>query len=99
MIAGSLLHDAGKAVAWRQRGAQDDDGPRHPFYGVHAAMQAGLPEAVAHIVAAHSLEGVYVKKSVECHVVSASDMLSADALLRKHTGRTVFDYKRAVYLP
>lgn len=100
VIAGSLLHDAGKAVAWHERAENGAEAaPRHPFYAVHAAIQAGLPDAVSHIVAAHSLEGIYVKKTVECHVVSASDMLSADVLLRKHSDQTVFDFKRTVYLP
>ena len=99
VIAGALLHDLGKAAIPSQNGVPSAYRPRHPFYGAHLVLEAGLPDAIAHIVSAHSLEGVYSPKSLECHVVSAADELSADGLLRSRLGRALTYYKRAVFLP
>lgn len=96
VAAGALLHDLGKVVV--AAGRDGNAIARHPFYGAHFALQAGVPREVVHIVAAHSIEGSYVSKTLECHIVAAADMLSADALLRE-LGRTIFDHKRALYLP
>src|ERR1041384_6876350 len=40
---------------------------RHPVYGVHIALTAGLPEAIVHIVGGHSMygEGSLINPSVE----------------------------------
>jgi HD domain-containing protein len=84
LVAGSLLHDVGKAfelsprnlARWQRAPAQTGlPAVRHPVYGVHLALTAGLPEAVVHIVGAHSAygEGALVAGSVECRLVQYAD--------------------------
>ena len=68
---------------------------RHPIYGVYVAMRAGLPEAVLHIVGAHSAhsEGPFVTPSLEnvlvqyadcvqCRMLDASEMLTGRLFAR-----------------
>jgi putative nucleotidyltransferase with HDIG domain len=104
LVAGSLLHDVGKAFELsprnlaRWQGAPAKTGlpaVRHPVYGVYIAMTAGLPEAVVHIVGAHSAygEGALVAGSVECRLVQYADhaqwrvLDTADLLTGKMTWR------------
>jgi hypothetical protein len=47
---------------------------RHPVYGAHICLLAGLPEEIAHIAVAHSPEGDNVKRSLECIVVHQADV-------------------------
>ncbi|HEY3079176.1 MAG TPA: HD domain-containing protein [Chloroflexota bacterium] len=100
LVAASLLHDVGKAFEMSPRNlARWKNNPtktglpavRHPIYGVHIAMRAGLPEAVVHIVGAHSAhsEGQFVTPSLENILVQYADyvqwrMLDAAEML---TGR------------
>jgi putative nucleotidyltransferase with HDIG domain len=84
VIAGALLHDVGKAfelsqsniARWKANAAKTGlPAVRHPVYGVHFALLAGLPEAVVHIVGGHSMhgEGALIGPSVECLLVQAAD--------------------------
>jgi putative nucleotidyltransferase with HDIG domain len=83
VLCGALCHDIGKA--WecdpvnQRRWAGDPTqvgkpSLRHPVYGAHICLMAGLPEEIAHIAVAHSPEGDNVKRSLECIVVHQADV-------------------------
>jgi putative nucleotidyltransferase with HDIG domain len=83
VLAGALCHDVGKA--WecdpvnQKRWNEDPTvvgrpSLRHPVYGAHICLMAGLPEEIAHIAVAHSPEGDNVKRSLECIVVHQADV-------------------------
>ena len=83
VIAGGLCHDVGKPWEFdpenrkRWEGAPRATGLpsiRHPAYGVHLCLLAGLPEEVAHIAGAHSGEGELVVRSLEGTIVHLADI-------------------------
>jgi putative nucleotidyltransferase with HDIG domain len=85
LVASGLLHDVGKPYEfsprnlerWRSNpGAVGNPSVRHPVYGVHIALMAGLPEAVVHSVGAHSIhaEGSFVAPSLENVIVQYADI-------------------------
>jgi putative nucleotidyltransferase with HDIG domain len=71
LVAGALLADIGKMIEFEKR----PDGTlrkghrgemlRHPFSGVGMAFKHGLPYEVMHIIAVHSKEGDFVRRSPE----------------------------------
>jgi putative nucleotidyltransferase with HDIG domain len=84
LLAGALCHDLGKPYEFSARNLarwQADPSAaglpavRHPAYGVHLALSAGLPEAIVHIVGAHSMhaEGSFVQPSLENVIVQYAD--------------------------
>jgi putative nucleotidyltransferase with HDIG domain len=82
VIAGGLCHDLGKPfefdAANQERWKSDPritgwPSIRHPVYGVHIALSVGLPEKLAHIAGAHSMEGENVKRSLVATVVNYAD--------------------------
>ena len=84
LIAGGLCHDMGKAYEFSPRnlerwqanpGAAGFPSVRHPGYSVHLALTVGLPEAVVHIVGAHSMhaEGQFVQPSLENVIIQYAD--------------------------
>jgi putative nucleotidyltransferase with HDIG domain len=81
VIAGAILADVGKLLEYEMiggRARQSDRGKalRHPFTGVHLAMECGVPDSVCHIVATHSSEGDLVKRSTEAWIVHHADFMS-----------------------
>ena len=82
VIAGGLCHDLGKPFEFdpsnRKRWEADSSvtgcpSIRHSVYGVHIALAAGLPEKIAHIAGAHSMEGDYITRSLACEIVHRCD--------------------------
>lgn len=82
VIAGGLCHDLGKPFEFDQKNQERwKSDPRitgwpsirHPVYGVHIALSAGLPEKIAHIAGAHSMEGEQVKRSLVGEIVHYAD--------------------------
>ena len=81
-ISGAILADVGKLLEYDL----DADGKstkskmgkyvRHPFSGVGLAMEAGVPEEVCHIIAAHAGEGDLVTRSTEAYVVHHADFMT-----------------------
>ena len=81
VIAGAILADVGKVLEYEKIGGkavQSERGKnlRHPFTGVHVAMECGVPDAVCHIIAAHAGEGDLVKRSTEAIIVHHADFMS-----------------------
>jgi putative nucleotidyltransferase with HDIG domain len=81
LIAGALCHDIGKCwefdpvnrTRWTESRHTGRPSIRHPAYGVHICLSVGLPEGVAHMAAAHSMEGNMVQRSVENEILHAVD--------------------------
>lgn len=82
VIAGGLCHDLGKPFEFdpsnRKRWETDPSATgcpsiRHTVYGVHIALSAGLPEKIAHIAGAHSMEGDYITRSTACEIIHRAD--------------------------
>jgi len=82
VIAGGLCHDLGKPFEFdsknQERWKSDPritgwPSIRHTVYGVHIALSARLPEKIAHIAGAHSMEGEYVKRSLVGEIVHYAD--------------------------
>ena len=93
LLAGALCHDVGKAyefsprniARWQAEPSAAGFPPvRHPAYGAHLALTVGLPEAVVHIAAAHSLhaEGAFVQPSLENVIVQYADVAFWEILER-----------------
>jgi len=81
-IAGGLCHDLGKPFEfnkenqkrWKADPAKSGlPAIRHPVYGVYVALTAGLPESIAHVAGAHSMEGDNVKRSLVAEIVHFAD--------------------------
>ncbi len=82
VLAGGLCHDLGKPfefdAANQERWKSDPrvtgwPSIRHPVYGVHIALSVGLPEKIAHIAGAHSMEGENVRRSLVGTIVNHAD--------------------------
>ncbi len=82
LLACGLCHDLGKPfefspanqARWKQNPAASGfPALRHPAYGAHIAISAGLPEAVCHAASAHSGEGELVVRSLENTIVHHAD--------------------------
>lgn len=81
VIAGAILADVGKLLEYDKQGEEtvkSETGKylRHPFTGVGLAMEAGVPDRVAHIIAAHAGEGDMVTRSPEAYVVHHADFMT-----------------------
>jgi putative nucleotidyltransferase with HDIG domain len=105
LIAGALVHDVGKAYEydpararkWRES-PRDAGYPaiRHPAYGVHVALSAGLPEEIAHICASHASEGEHVERSLEATLVHFADFGFWEAVAKDSAGVTLANLRRRV---
>jgi len=85
LVSGALLHDVGKFLEYAKEGTKVTKSKsgkllRHPVSGTALAYAMGLPEEVLHIIAAHSHEGDYVKRSVEAIIVKHADFANFEAL-------------------
>jgi putative nucleotidyltransferase with HDIG domain len=81
VIAGAILADVGKVLEYERvdgRAVQSRRGSllRHPFTGVAVAMECGVPDEVAHVIAAHAAEGDHVKRTTEAMIVHHADFMS-----------------------
>ncbi len=83
IIAGGLIHDVGKLLEYKKLGEKYSKSSygkfvRHPVSGYGLALDVGLPIEIAHIVAAHSVEGEKVKRSNEAVIVHHCDFIDFD---------------------
>jgi hypothetical protein len=81
VIAGAILCDVGKLLEYEKVDGQSRQSPRgallrHPFTIVALAMEAGVPDPVCHIIAAHADEGNLVKRTTEAFIVHHADFMS-----------------------
>lgn len=82
VIAGGICHDIGKPWEFdpenRKRWEQNPKRAgkpsiRHPAFGAHICLTAGLPEEVAHIATGHSGEGELIQRSLENTIIHYAD--------------------------
>lgn len=82
VLTGALCHDVGKPYEFDPvniaRWAEDPSATgqptlRHTVFGTHVCLAVGLPEEIAHIACAHSLEGQHIGVSTECMIVRHAD--------------------------
>jgi len=81
VIAGAILADVGKLLEYEARDGKTVQSTRgemlrHAFTGVALAMGCGVPDAVCHIIAAHSAEGDLVKRTTEAFIVHHADFMA-----------------------
>ncbi len=81
VIAGAILADVGKLLEYEKvdgqaRQSQRGSYLRHPFTGVALAIEAGVPDRVCHIIAAHADEGNLIRRSTEAYIVHHADFMS-----------------------
>jgi hypothetical protein len=81
VIAGAILADVGKLLEYEKvdgavRQSERGKALRHPFTGVALAMEAGVPDAVCHVIAAHAAEGDLVRRSTEAIIVHHADFMA-----------------------
>jgi putative nucleotidyltransferase with HDIG domain len=81
VIAGAILADVGKLLEYEEvagavRQSARGEALRHPFTGVALAMEAGVPDAVCHVIAAHAGEGDLVRRSTEAIIVHHADFMA-----------------------
>ncbi len=81
VVAGAILADVGRLLEYEKTDGQVRPSVRanllrHPFTGVALAMEAGVPEAVCHVIAAHAREGDLVNRSVEATIVHHAGLMS-----------------------
>jgi len=82
VLTGALCHDVGKCYEFdpenQARWADDPSATgqptlRHTVFGTYVCLAVGLPEEIAHIACAHSLEGQHLGVSSECMIVRHAD--------------------------
>jgi len=82
VLCGALCHDVGKCYEFdpvnRARWSEDPSATgqptlRHTVFGTYVCLAVGLPEEIAHIACAHSLEGQHIGVSSECMIVRHAD--------------------------
>lgn len=81
VIAGAILADVGKLLEYERvdgKARQSHRGRllRHPFTGVALAMEAGVPDEVCHVIAAHAAEGDLVRRTTEALIVHHADFMA-----------------------
>jgi putative nucleotidyltransferase with HDIG domain len=78
LTAGAILHDVGKLLEFKHDGEKvikSEYGThiRHPVSGAMLAEKFNLPWQIAHIIAAHSKEGEFIKRIPEAVIVNHCD--------------------------
>lgn len=90
ILAGGLCHDIGKSwefdpknrERWeKNRSRFGKPSLRHPAYGAHICLTAGLPEEIAHIASAHSGEGELLARSLANTIIHYADYVFWAALM------------------
>jgi putative nucleotidyltransferase with HDIG domain len=81
VVAGAILADVGKLLEYEKadgevRQSRRGSYLRHPFSGVALAVEAGVPDRVCHVIAAHADEGNLVRRSTEATIVHHADFMS-----------------------
>jgi putative nucleotidyltransferase with HDIG domain len=89
VVAGAILADVGKLLEYESgseggsRQSARGKYLRHPFTGVSLAMECGLPDAVAHIIATHAGEGDMVARSTEAWIVHHADFMTYEPFVKR----------------
>lgn len=90
LIAGALLHDVGKLLEYEFHNGtivKSELGKtlRHPISGANLAKECGIPDAVVHIIAAHSHEGDTMDRTPEAIIVHHCDFIDFEIKKREQS--------------
>ncbi len=113
VLTGGLCHDVGKPYEFDpinlRRWAEDPSAVgqptlRHTVFGTFVCLSVGLPEEIAHIACAHSLEGQHLGLSTECMIVRHADhvfwqIAASLGLLKPESLKNVSSMMRPRLLP
>ena len=86
LVAGALLADVGKFLEYERRKdgtlrkAPRGELLRHPFTGVGLSFRHGLPMEVMHVIAVHSKEGDFVRRSTEACIYHHADFTNFELI-------------------
>jgi putative nucleotidyltransferase with HDIG domain len=85
LLAGGILHDAGKLLEYakvQEKTVKSGTGKllRHPFSGSALAYKHGLPEEVVHMIATHAREGDGGYRSIEAMIIHYADFINFESL-------------------
>jgi hypothetical protein len=86
LVAGALLADVGKFMEYERRKdgtlrkAPRGELLRHPFTGVGLSFRHGLPMEVMHVIAVHSKEGDFVRRSTEACIYHHADFTNFELI-------------------
>jgi putative nucleotidyltransferase with HDIG domain len=88
VIAGCNLHDVSKLMEYEPRGdgfvkSEFGELVQHGMYGVHKAIEHGLPVELAHIISSHTTQSRLPPKSVESIIVHYADYADSDVLMQE----------------
>ena len=88
VLAGALLHDVGKLLEFKQTAGttiKRDMGKSHAILGAELAQALGAPPELAHIIAAHSVEGDEMDRSPEAILVHHVDFMDFEMAKKEVT--------------
>ena len=86
VIAGCNLHDVSKLMEYEPNGARSSKSSfggmiQHAAYGVHKALEHGLPLELIHIIGSHTTQSRLAPKTTEAIIVYYADYADSDALM------------------
>jgi len=86
LITGAILHDVGKLVEIEEVNGKFQKSVagkslRHPFSGVGLCYDEGIPHEIMHIIACHSKEGDFGKRTPEAAILHHADFSNFDIFL------------------
>ncbi len=81
VIAGAILCDVGKLLEYEKDGdsikfSKSGTLLRHAFTGVSLAQSCNVPDEVCHIIAVHSKEGDFFKRTTEGLIIHHADYMA-----------------------
>ena len=86
VIAGCNLHDVSKLMEYEPKGADSGKSQfgamiQHAAYGVHKALEHGLPLELVHIIGSHTTQSRLAPKTTEAIIVHYADYADSDVLM------------------
>lgn len=96
LVAAALLQDVSKLVELRPgaegRAEKTERGNlfQHPFLAAHAALEAGVPDSVVHIILSHSPNSPSFPESLEGKILYYVDQLDVLAIHKDRWKKSIF---------
>lgn len=86
VIAGCILHDVSKLLEYVPEGESAGKSAfgklvQHGIYGVHKALEHGLPLDVVHIIGSHTTQSRLAPRTMEAIIVHYADYADSDVLM------------------
>lgn len=82
VIAGCNLHDVSKLMEYTPEGKSEfGEMVQHAAYGVHKALQHGLPLDLVHVIGSHTVQSRLAPRTTEAIIVYYADYADSDVLM------------------